>query len=728
MIKNELRKLRNLNATPKMITLARDNKMLVTDRRWDGTPYKRIERKYACFLRCQNLNGYLKVAIFLSKDLEAGIKTPRYELFINPAGSEWITRELDDKGMEVRWLTAMIINLPDVRIGLYNKSYNQAFVNKDGKESINRLLKNAGNKDKLIEYKGACKIYKWQEMINESKIRQKEAAEQAPWDADMSLMPPIPPSFMKWMKKKVPETTHIFYEYQRGGAKRGYCQRCEREVVLQRIPHHRDEIKCPRCKCNSVLISTGKIKTIRMYDRYKGQLVQTIPGGFVIRSFLVDYTVETDDFRNTKYDIREDSRALIRGKKITYYVYTMYKNKYMRWCQFEPNYRYIRGGKIYKTNLSRIRSALGKQTALPILIQKEKKFEIEQYIYEENRHPVIEMLVKAGMEDMALDYVRFGIDTETLDEKQTELAKILRLDRERLRRLKKIGASYETLCWLQEEKEDDTLWQDDMIKYFATDDIVIEDVEFILDKLSLTKIYHYLQKQEKIACTEPKSLINTWRDYLGMAARLKMNTELELIYKPKNLKAAHDEAIELLQREGMIKIAKETTKKFPKVDKVCETLKKYEYSNGQFCIRAPKGIMDIVREGMILRHCIHTCDYYFDRISNRESFLLFLRRTGQEDTPWYTLEVEPGGNIRQKRTTGDDQKPDLNEAIPFLRKWQQFIKKQMDAEEKELAKVADKKRRENLDDLRKNGNRIWHGRLQGQLLADVLEQDFMSVI
>ena len=95
--------------------------------------------------------------------------------------------------------------------------------------------------------------------------------------------------------------------------------------------------------------------------------------------------------------------------------------------------------------------------------------------------------------------------------------------------------------------------------------------------------------------------------------------------------------------------------------------------------------------------------------------------------PWYTLEVEPSGNIRQKRTTGDNQNADFDKAVNFLKKWQQYFKKQLTKEEKELGKKSDKLRRENYRQLRENGNRIWHGRLQGKLLADVLEADFMEV-
>ena len=46
--------------------------------------------------------------------------------------------------------------------------------------------------------------------------------------------------------------------------------------------------------------------------------------------------------------------------------------------------------------------------------------------------------------------------------------------------------------------------------------------------------------------------------------------------------------------------------------------------------------------------------------------------------------------------------------------------------EKQLGEKANQLRIENYANLREKGNRIWHGKLAGQLLADVLEQDFME--
>ena len=61
-----------------------------------------------------------------------------------------------------------------------------------------------------------------------------------------------------------------------------------------------------------------------------------------------------------------------------------------------------------------------------------------------------------------------------------------------------------------------------------------------------------------------------------------------------------------------------------------------------------------------------------------------------------------------------------------MKKWQQYFRKQQTEEEKQLGEKANQLRIENYANLREKGNRIWHGKLAGQLLADVLEQDFME--
>lgn len=117
---------------------------------------------------------------------------------------------------------------------------------------------------------------------------------------------------------------------------------------------------------------------------------------------------------------------------------------------------------------------------------------------------------------------------------------------------------------------------------------------------------------------------------------------------------------------------------------------------------------------------------YLKRIYEHESYILFLRKTDDVETPWYTLEVEPGGIIRQKRTKFDNVNKDFEDALPFLKKWQNHINditKDNLSSEIENSKV---KRLENLMTLRSQRKTvIINGKVH--LLADILEQDLLQI-
>lgn len=94
--------------------------------------------------------------------------------------------------------------------------------------------------------------------------------------------------------------------------------------------------------------------------------------------------------------------------------------------------------------------------------------------------------------------------------------------------------------------------------------------------------------------------------------------------------------------------------------------------------------------------------------------------------PWYTLEIEPGGTIRQKRSYSNEQYSDLQEAVPFLKEWQQVVQKRMDEKERKLAVESKEKRNKEFEELTVNGNIIHTGRYAGKLLVDELMKDLME--
>ncbi len=267
---------------------------------------------------------------------------------------------------------------------------------------------------------------------------------------------------------------------------------------------------------------------------------------------------------------------------------------------------------------------------------------------------------------------------------------------------------------------------DETIKFFERESIDPDDISFVMDRMSGRQIMNCIARQHRQRKTDTKEILRLWRDYLSMALRMKMDVQKEIVYRPADIKQAHDDLVKLCDNRNVIKRAGEIALKYPDVDDILQSVKeKYEYSDEKYAVVVPVKIEDIICEGRTLGHCLDKSDIYFDRIQRRESFIVFLRRMDDIEKPYYTMEIEPDGTARQKRTTGDRQDKDFQEALSFIRKWQREVKKRLNRNDRNLAAQSAKLREEEFKELRKNQTRVYHGMLAGELLADVLEADLM---
>lgn len=727
MRKEELRKLKRINATPKMVQMARYNKeQIVYKSRWGN---KKKNTKYDMFVRTQTRGKYLMVCLFFPEKIAAGELTPTYEIYCNPEGDEYITRYLE-AGEEKGWRTAMADNLDEVsycwRGNWEREAYpgieKRIWQNQEGKKTIQQCLK--------TKKTGIDGLVEWQRTIKNRKTQEAEAREKAPWDTDMALVPKVMPSFKNWMKKEAADQYFIIYEYENGKVPdMGWCSGCQRFVPIMK-PRHNKKGKCKKCGKNITFKAAGKIKTLSV-GWYRGQCIQKIDGGIVAREFEQYQWYRDADYTKPKSVMRENERILILDDgTVKRYFYGLYKNKEHRFI-LDKNYRptgtyySYYTTKLYPRNLNGLKKTVLKNSAVDLW--DPLPMSVTKYLAIERGNPAVEKLAKIGMFRLALEIMRIEYDRKLLQQDQTELAKLLKIDNARLKRLRAIDGGITALKWYQYEKRINCIWPDEMIKDFEDNKISSSSFGFLSHPHdSYVKLWHYLLKQREL-CGEPLfQIMRTWDDYICMAEKAKMDIKNERIWKPKDLKAAHNEVVLILQQGEMEKEAKKLEKKWPKVNKNLDKLKKFEYTDEKFAIVAPENILDIVKEGRILQHCVHTCDFYFDRIQKDETYLFFLRRAEHKDVPWYTLEVEAGGNIRQKRTTGDNQNEDFEEAVPFLKKWQKEFIKRLTKAERELGEKADQARVREYQKLREDGNKIWHGKLAGKLLADVLEEDFMA--
>lgn len=724
MRKNELEKLRALNATPTMIKALQEPG---TKRYYGG---KINEEKYHLAARCQQLGGYLKVSICTKKDISKKVYTPKWDIFINYEGDEYITRERQQDG-SYKWRKAYGYNLENYN--WYNKDWDEyVYMNPDGSSQIQKILGTIK--------KGFWGMCEWQEGCKKRNEDKKIKKLTDQWDKDMQPIKDPPKGFENWWHHNAFDGSNYIY-YASSKSTEGYCTSCIGMVKLPGKPTHNEEGRCPVCKKKVTYISRAKKTQYIWTYAHDASCIQRYKNGLVQRDFEVRRRDYKDAIRINKsdYTIHEYRRTIITEKGCGTYIYVDYRRRGMRWAEDSEAWVGKHYETMYKKNFGQIFRKYN--TAYPIAVKHGYKAAgLRYFLSQEHRYPAIEMTYKAGLYSLAKDMVNdswMRLD-EILDNKASGgLAKVLKIDNARMKRLKNMNGNIEMLIWLQREKQMNTILRDCDIRTLTEADISPRDLERskIGKYLTIEKICNYLNKQAELRSSIKGHALKTaiwrdWEDYVNMMEKMKMDCSKELLLKPKDISAAHNELVAKISLMDQKKEISAKKRRFANAQKLLESgeLRKYEYDNGTYCIVAPRSIDDIYREGITLKHCIHTCDIYFQRINIRETYLLFLRRSVKPDTPWYTVEIEPGGNIRQKKSVLNEAYKDLDDAMPFLQEWQHWIKKNLSEEDKKLAEMSDKARREGYKKLREEKKIIWHGSLQGTLLADALESDFMEVI
>ena len=95
--------------------------------------------------------------------------------------------------------------------------------------------------------------------------------------------------------------------------------------------------------------------------------------------------------------------------------------------------------------------------------------------------------------------------------------------------------------------------------------------------------------------------------------------------------------------------------------------------------------------------------------------------------PFYTLEVEPDGTIRQKRAEFNRQNKDIDKVTSFLTLWQKEIQKRLTQKDRKSTEESRKLRQQNYQEIRDKHVVVHGGTFAGELLADLLEKDLMDL-
>ena len=423
--------------------------------------------------------------------------------------------------------------------------------------------------------------------------------------------------------------------------------------------------------------------------------------------------------------------------KETPFYFGDYKHRGNRWIRGETHsnnywyyyYSYVdnSSGAVYARTIPDLSKKELKMTGLPEILKGKSYFQPRDYLRSLRKAPILEQLVKAKLKTLSYEVLENPLKISSFQD-HGALHSRLGISKDALKRLRKNDGNMKYLTWLQEENRSPHYLDDELIFWYMENHIEPNELNFIHSKMSYVQIRNYLIRQKGKRKDSISQVLTTWKDYISMAKRVKMNINDEIVYRATKLYKRHNNLIKYIEDNQLSVTAGELADKYPNINSVLSGLReKYEYSDETFTILAPRCIEDILKEGQALHHCIDKKTEYLERINEQETYILFLRNTKQPDTPYYTLEVEPGGVIRQKRTEYDRQNKDIEAASAFLREWQQEIQKRITENDRELANRSRQLRIESYAEMRKKKVKINGGLFQGKYLADVLEADLMEM-
>lgn len=502
---------------------------------------------------------------------------------------------------------------------------------------------------------------------------------------------------------------------------------------------HRAGVTCPLCGEMVVVEKTAPFRQVKTrmtlihgLDEKRG----------IQRHFIV--TVEWS--RNRVVRLREIIRCMLHKDVWSRYYYDIYYAQHDGWdnkgnpgnLRWKPGYLYPEGIRegladtpyhVWADVFTYMASMGIRADYNRLLADWSKSFVgMVEYLAKGRFYRLLEETSEAVSYDSGYGYYN------TMNPSGMDINEVMYLwDRQKINRLRQENGGINMLEWLQWADKEKKKIGSDVLAWFEKNKISKDDYQKgrVSKVLTPEQLMHYIERQRAESYNGKRtasSVFNTYEDYLSMAGKLGKDLSDQMVYRPRELKRRHDELVEehrkylearrlLEDQEKAREEAERMAERYPGSESVLAEIRpKYEYEGEQFRITVPADFYEITREGMALHHCVGTTERYFDRILQHETYICFLRRTAEPEKPFYTIEVEPGGTIRQHRGMYD-MEPEIEEVKPFLREWQKEIRMRMKAQDHEHARISAVKREENLEELRQKGNT----RVLEALMEDLME-------
>lgn len=535
---------------------------------------------------------------------------------------------------------------------------------------------------------GVYSVKTLQRRINDQEREKRTDRKEERLKQRIADTPDIPERFYTWCEEYLYPSSYMFYK-RKGRYADFHCGCCGEEFShvikagqsyesqmlehIVEVPAEGKETTCEYCGASAVYMPWGRRKDGVQEEKACYIIQRFRETGVVIRNILIrrDQSVTGTQV----YKDIETVRVYIEdGKKVEkdYHVASSWTGETFWKAGNLPGMNPIvtKAGPLYPEYLTEIQGTVLQYSAIEQYRKRNFSIQWEKYALAYWGHPVLEMLVKMGLYDIAQRLID-GYGAEGLNETAGTAADILQIDKRKVK----------LLCHWQGKKNWWTLLQYEHRQHMDIPEnlecaiiflgLNVEDYENVFrvmsPKKTLNRICHYAGVSvEELAgglngfCYEAvrgiRDIAQTYMDYVGMRIARGYDMSNTVYQKPRDLHAAHNQMVEECDKFAMDKRIREAEKKYRTIRKNYKKIQEfYTYASGGLCIRPAKSAREIVLEGRKQNHCVGG-DNYLERHAKGSSYILLLRDEKKPAVPYVTVEIRET-EVRQWYGKGDT-KPD----------------------------------------------------------------------
>ena len=526
------------------------------------------------------------------------------------------------------------------------------------------------------------------EIESDRKRRRYERREEA-LRQRMADTPEIPAAFQKWMEDQLKDTNFLYYK-KKGRAVTVRCSKCgeEYEGYTRRLETYEGQLQhiipnvenmasgiCECCGARGMYRPIGRMKGIYGIG-IDGYLLQPYHDqDFVLRYFRHEKYLMTDGPEDRK--LYEIARAYVTPQKIQcdYHKVGM-TDTYWDDCNlYGMNNIEMKEGKIWPGSWPLVEGTRCTHTGLREYAFRHPKLKPAYYLGAWKTKPYLEVLAKCDLykaTEAALES-RISIPAHMA----RRPADILGVYPYRMKMIRETYGDPKLIEVLQLERSEEKHFTERQVRnlkemHVAGNGRISLALEIMPVQKLINRTYRYAGQDPDTewVCSHGTGILRQmagmYLDYLAMRQQAGDDLTDSIIQCPRDLRAAHDEMVRMINdhKEEMHIKAKEI--QFPSIRKSYRSLrKKYYWEDEFYIIRPARSAEEIIMEGRTLHHCVGG-DTYLSRHNTKESIILFLRMKETPDVPYITVEINYKTNIIRQWYGIRDTKPDRKKLDDWL--------------------------------------------------------------